>query len=196
MRRVRLELKGLADVGLVGFPNAGKSTLISAVSRARPKVADYPFTTLRPHLGVVRLDDERAMVLADVPGLVEGASEGRGLGHDFLRHLERTKVLLFVLAVEPEPAREPIRDLEALEAELGRYGGFADKPRVVAANKSDTWGPDERRRVEALRRHAAARGLAVFEVSAATGRGLRSLLEELHRALAVGRTPAAGGDSA
>ncbi|RMG95425.1 MAG: GTPase ObgE [Deltaproteobacteria bacterium] len=182
VRLVRLELKVLADVGLLGFPNVGKSTLLSAVSRARPKVADYPFTTLRPHLGVVRLDDERTMVLADVPGLIEGASEGRGLGHDFLRHLERTKVLLHVLAFEDDPRRTPLRDFEVIERELERHGGFAGRPRVVAVNKADVWTAEERAQVDELRR-ALPHDVPVFEISAATHTGLSALLDALHHRL-------------
>ena len=180
-RWIRLELKVLADVGIVGFPNTGKSTLLASVSRARPKIADYPFTTVRPNLGLVRLDEERSMVLADVPGLIEGASDGRGLGHAFLRHLERTKVLLFLLSFEPGPDRGPARDLAVLERELTRRGGFEDRARVVAVNKMDAWTDEEARAVVDLEAALRVRGIPLLRVSAATGAGVRSLLEELDR---------------
>ena len=133
--RVRLELKLLADVGIVGYPNVGKSTFISKISRAQSKVADYPFTTTVPQLGVVSMSDQRTMVVADVPGLIDGASEGKGLGHQFLRHLERTRVLLHMLALDEDPNREPLGDLDAIEAELTKYGTFEGQPRIVALNK-------------------------------------------------------------
>jgi GTP-binding protein len=184
---LRLELKLLADVGIVGFPNVGKSTLISRISRARPKIADYPFTTLVPNLGVVSLDRERTMVVADVPGLIEGASEGRGLGLAFLRHLERTRVLLHVLAPDPTPGRAPLADLDAIEAELLAYGEvFRDKPRVVALNKLDALGDDEGRRLVARTRKALrARDIPLFTISATTGEGVAPLLEALWRRLAA-----------
>jgi GTPase len=186
---VRLELKLLADVGIVGFPNVGKSTFISKVSRARAKVADYPFTTLVPQLGVVKLDAERSMVVADVPGLIEGASEGRGLGLQFLRHLERTRVLLHLLAPDPDPDREPLRDLEVIEHELAQYGeAFEGRPRVVAINKIDTLNSDEgRRQLAELREELRARNIPLFAISAATGAGLPPLLDALWRRLAAVR---------
>jgi GTP-binding protein len=185
-RWLRLELKLLADVGIVGFPNVGKSTLISRISRARPKIADYPFTTLVPQLGVVDLGDRRSMVVADVPGLVRGASEGRGLGLQFLRHLERTRVLLHLLAPDLDPEREPLRDLDALEEELSRYGPvFAGRPRVVALNKIDLLEDRAgKRRVADLRRALRARHIPLFCVSAATGAGLPELLAALWRRVA------------
>ena len=186
---VRLELKLLADVGIVGFPNVGKSTFISKVSRARAKVADYPFTTLVPQLGVVQLDADRSMVVADVPGLIEGASEGRGLGLQFLRHLERTRVLLHLLAPDPDPEREPLRDLEVIERELAQYGdAFEGRPRVVAINKVDTLANEEgRRQLAELRASLRARNIPLFPISAATGAGLAPLLDAVWRRLAAVR---------
>lgn len=185
---LRLELKLLADVGIVGFPNVGKSTLIRAISRARPKVADYPFTTLVPQLGVVALPGERSMVVADVPGLIRGASEGKGLGLDFLRHLERTRVLLHLLAPDPEEGRSPLADLEALEHELAAYGPiFEGRPRVVALNKIDT--PDGARLVQATRAALRRRNIPLFPISAATGEGIPALLEALWRRVEMSRAP-------
>jgi GTPase len=186
---VRLELKLLADVGIVGFPNVGKSTFIRRVSRARAKVADYPFTTLVPQLGVVTLDEDRTMVVADVPGLIEGASEGRGLGLQFLRHLERTRVLLHLLAPDFTPGREPLRDLEVIEHELAQYGdAFEGRPRVVAINKIDTLGDEEgQQRLAELRAQLRARNIPLFAVSAATGAGMAPLLDALWRRLVAVR---------
>ena len=182
---LRLELKLLADVGIVGFPNVGKSTLISRISRARPKVADYPFTTLVPNLGVVGLGSGRSMVVADVPGLIRGASEGKGLGHRFLRHLERTRVLLHLLALDPDPQREPLSDLEVLETELAEYGArFEHRPRVVALNKCDTLAdPAGQALVDELRQSLRARNIPLFVVSAHTGEGVDALLEAIWRRL-------------
>jgi GTP-binding protein len=186
---LRLELKLLADVGIVGYPNVGKSTLISSISRARPEIGAYPFTTLTPQLGVVSLpsgpgDRERTMVVADVPGLVDGASEGRGLGHEFLRHLERTRVLLHLLAPDPTPGRELLRDLDALEGELRRYGPmFEGRPRVVALNKIDT--DEGRELIQQTRRALRKRNIPLFPISAATGEGTGPLLEALWRRLAL-----------
>ena len=180
---LRLELKLLADVGIVGFPNVGKSTLISRISRARPKIADYPFTTLVPNLGVVSLGPGRSMVVADVPGLIRGASEGRGLGLRFLRHLERTRVLLHLLALDPDPEREPLADLEALEKELVEYGaGFEERPRVVALNKLDTLSdPAGEALIADLRAELRKRNIPLFPISAATGEGVDALLEAIWR---------------
>jgi GTP-binding protein len=172
-RTVVLELKIVADVGLVGFPSAGKSSLIAAVSRARPKIADYPFTTLVPNLGVVTAG-EATYTVADVPGLIEGASDGRGLGHAFLRHIERCAALLHVVdCATAEPGRDPLSDLDVIEAELAAHGGLDDRPRLVALNKVDV--PDARELAELVRPELEARGLQVFEVSAATHEGLRGL---------------------
>jgi GTP-binding protein len=185
---LRLELKLLADVGIVGYPNVGKSTLISKISRARPEIGAYPFTTLTPQLGVVSLpgDDHRhrSMVVADVPGLVDGASEGRGLGHEFLRHLERTRVLLHLLAPDPTPGRELLRDLDALEGELRRYGPmFEGRPRVVALNKIDT--PEGHDLIKQTRRALRKRNIPLFAISAVTGEGTEALLEALWRRLQI-----------
>ncbi|PVG81379.1 GTPase ObgE [Nocardioides gansuensis] len=170
---IRLELKVVADIGLVGFPSAGKSSLIAAVSRARPKIADYPFTTLVPNLGVVRAGDT-TFTVADVPGLIEGAAEGRGLGHDFLRHIERCAALVHVIDTATiEPGRNPIDDLEVIEDELRRYGGLEDRPRLVALNKIDV--PDGSEIADMVVDDLRARGLRVFPVSAASGAGLREL---------------------
>lgn len=184
-RELRLELKLLADVGLLGMPNAGKSTFIRAVSAARPKVADYPFTTLVPNLGVVTLPGKRSMVIADVPGLIKGAAEGKGLGLQFLRHLERTRVLLHLLAPDLDPEREPLADLDALEDELRRYGpAFEGRPRVVALNKSDILqDPEGRRLVAETRAALRERNIPLFVISAASGEGTGKLLEAIWRRL-------------
>jgi GTP-binding protein len=170
---VSLELKVVADIGLVGYPSAGKSSLIAALSRARPKIADYPFTTLVPNLGVVKAGDV-TFTVADVPGLIEGASEGRGLGHDFLRHVERCAALVHVVDLATmEPGRNPVGDLEVIERELQRYGGLEDRPRLVALNKADV--PDGRDMADIVREDVAAHGWPVFTVSAASHEGLREL---------------------
>lgn len=183
-RTVRLELKLLADVGLLGFPNVGKSTFISRVSRARPKVADYPFTTLVPNLGVVRISDDRTFVIADIPGLIEGASEGAGLGHQFLRHVERCRVLLHIVEATftTGPDRSPLADFDVINAELARYAPeLADKPQVVVLNKVDAIDPGD---VEEYRREFAGRGIALLSMSAATGQGTDVALERLWQHLA------------
>ncbi|HYF71212.1 MAG TPA: GTPase ObgE [Nocardioides sp.] len=168
-----LELKVVADIGLVGFPSAGKSSLIAAMSRARPKIADYPFTTLVPNLGVVTAGDT-TFTVADVPGLIEGASEGRGLGHDFLRHIERCAAIVHVIdTASIEPGRNPVDDLDVIENELTRYGGLEDRPRLVALNKIDV--PDGRDIAGFVLDELRERGLRVFPVSAASGEGLREL---------------------
>jgi GTP-binding protein len=190
---VVLELKSVADVGLVGFPSAGKSSLIAVLSAAKPKIADYPFTTLVPNLGVVQAGDT-TFTVADVPGLIPGAATGKGLGLDFLRHIERTAVLVHVLdCATMEPGRDPVSDLDAIEAELAAYGGLEDRPRMVALNKVDV--PDGRDLAEIVRPDLEARGLRVFEVSAATREGLKELtyamaeLVETHRAVAPSAEP-------
>src|SRR4051812_20308518 len=171
--QIVLELKVVADVGLVGFPSAGKSSLIAAISRARPKIADYPFTTLVPNLGVVTAGDTTYTV-ADVPGLIEGASEGRGLGHEFLRHVERCAAIVHVVdTATVEPGRNPVDDLDVIEHELASYGGLDDRPRLVALNKIDV--PDGREMVDIVRADLEEQGLQVFAVSAASGEGLREL---------------------
>jgi GTPase len=183
---LRLELKLLADVGLVGFPNAGKSTLISRVSAARPKIADYPFTTLTPNLGVVAMSDDRSFVVADVPGLIEGAHRGLGLGHQFLRHLERTKVLVHVVDVSGASGRDPAVDLDTVRHELEMFQpDLAAKPQLVAANKIDAL--DDETRAQAVESRAQMLDLPFFRVSAVTGAGLPELLEGVWRELAAQR---------
>ena len=175
-RHLRLQLKLLADVGLVGFPNAGKSTLIARISAARPKIADYPFTTLTPNLGVVSLSDERSFVVADVPGLIEGAHSGHGLGHQFLRHVERTKVLIHLVDVSGASGRDPVEDFDTLQRELGLYSaGLLEKPMLVAANKIDAL--DDPTRLERLEARAGVLGMPFFAISAVTGRGVPALVE-------------------
>ncbi len=177
---LRLQLKLLADVGLVGYPNAGKSTLISRVSAAKPKIADYPFTTLTPHLGVVSLSDDRSFVVADVPGLIEGAHRGQGLGHQFLRHIERTKVLAYLVDVSSASGREPADDLAVIRHELELFrADLLQRPQLVAANKIDAL--DDEERLARLRAKAAEWGLPVFTISAVTGQGVPALLEALWR---------------
>jgi len=186
---LRLELKLLADVGLVGFPNAGKSTLIARISAARPKIADYPFTTLTPNLGVVRLDDDRSFVVADVPGLIEGAHRGQGLGHQFLRHLERTKVLVHLVDVSGASGRSPVNDLNIVRRELELFQpALAAKPQIVAANKIDA--VDDPSRIDALAARANELGLPFFRISAVTGAGIPELLEAMWRRLAHAREAA------
>src|SRR5688572_3542675 len=183
-RQLRLQLKLIADVGLVGFPNAGKSTLISRISAARPKIADYPFTTLTPNLGVVSLSGDRSFVVADVPGLIEGAHEGHGLGQQFLSHLERTKVLVHVIDMS-ETGRDPVNDFEVINRELSLWAGrgdetavaLADKPRIAAANKVDAM-PDKKS-LDKLKKHLKKAGVPLFPISAATGEGLQPLLEAM-----------------
>ncbi|HSR27604.1 MAG TPA: GTPase ObgE, partial [Actinomycetes bacterium] len=185
-RRLTLELRSLADAGLVGFPNAGKSSIVARASAARPKVADYPFTTLEPVLGVVRAGDHD-FVLADVPGLIPGAAAGKGLGHRFLRHVTRSAVLVHVLDLHPlEPGRDPEADLAALEAELAAYDPeLADRPAMVVANKVDL--PEGRARLPEAEAAAKRRGLPFFAVSAATGEGIRELLYALGAEVAQAR---------
>ncbi len=172
-RRITLELKVLADIGLVGFPSAGKSSLIAAISAARPKIADYPFTTLVPNLGVV-VAGEVTYTVADVPGLIEGASDGRGLGHDFLRHIERCQAIVHVVdCATYEPGRDPLSDLDVIEGELAAYGGLEDRPRLVVLNKVDV--PDGLELAEMVEDDVRARGLDVHLVSTKTGVGLSKL---------------------
>ena len=181
-KQLRLEMKLLADVGLVGFPNVGKSTLISRVSAARPKIADYPFTTLTPNLGVVRLSDDRSFTLADVPGLVEGAHDGLGLGHQFLRHLERTKTLVHLVDVSSASGREPADDLDVIRRELSHFQpALAAKPQIVAANKMDA--VDDWSRVASLEQRAAELDMPCFRVSGVTGEGVPALLEAMWQRL-------------
>src|SRR6476660_4755579 len=182
---LRLEVKLVADAALVGFPNAGKSTLIASVSAAKPKIADYPFTTLEPHLGVVRFRDHE-FVLADIPGLIEGAADGRGLGHRFLRHVERTRVLLHLIEVSAEPGRDPLHDYDVINRELERYSPeLAKRPQIVALSKLDV--TETRDAVESWREQFAARGITLHAVSAATGEGVKDLLEALWPVIVAGR---------
>jgi GTP-binding protein len=181
-RNLRLELKLLADVGLLGFPNVGKSTFIARVSRARPKIADYPFTTLVPNLGVVSLGDERSFVIADIPGIIEGAATGQGLGLTFLRHVERTRVLLHIVTSDPDPAREPIKDFDVLMRELENFDAeLAKRPMLVGISKLDL--PETRERAEEVAAVLCARGLEVFAFSAATGEGVEAVLLRLEQLL-------------
>ncbi|QGN47288.1 GTPase ObgE [Micromonospora sp. WMMD558] len=185
---VVLELKSVADVGLVGYPSAGKSSLISVISAAKPKIADYPFTTLVPNLGVVRVDNH-TFTVADVPGLIPGAATGKGLGLEFLRHIERCSVLVHVVDTATlETDRDPVADIETIEAELTAYGGLADRPRLVALNKVDV--PDGRDLAEIVRPDLEARGFRVFEVSAATREGLKELMYAMAELVEVARAAA------
>ena len=189
-RRIQLELKVVADIGLVGFPSAGKSSLIAAISRARPKVADYPFTTLVPNLGVV-VAGETTFTVADVPGLIEGASLGKGLGHDFLRHIERCQAIVHVIDCATYlPGRDPLTDLDVIEAELAAYGGLAERPRLVALNKIDV--PDARAIAELAAPELEARGLTVFPISTKTGEGLKALTFAMAAVVASRRQAEAG----
>jgi GTP-binding protein len=186
-RPLRLRLKLLADVGLVGFPNTGKSTIISRISAAKPKIADYPFTTLTPNLGVVQLSDDRSFVVADVPGLIEGAHEGHGLGTRFLAHLERTKVLVHVIDVSETSGRDPVHDFEVISGELEHFAGTGDervvalasKPCLVAANKVDVL--HDPKRLAKLERYLKRRKIPMIRVSAATGEGIGALTEAMWR---------------
>jgi GTP-binding protein len=191
-RGLRLELRLLADVGVVGFPNAGKSTLVARLSAARPKIADYPFTTLVPTLGLVRLDAERSFVIADVPGLIPGAAEGKGLGLRFLRHLERTRVLVHLLDLDPATGRDPVEDWRTIQAELRAYSPeLAARPQLVAANKIDLEGAAPRlKRVVAMGRR---RRLPVFPLAARTGHGLAELRAAIGVALAAAPVDRAAG---
>ena len=174
-RRVRLELKLMADVGLLGFPNAGKSTLISRISSARPKIADYPFTTLVPNLGVVSWADEKSYVVADIPGLVEGAHEGVGLGIRFLKHVERTRLLLHL--IDPTDGRDPLEKYDALRQELKAFDpDLADRPEQVVLTKMDV--TEARESLSEIRNAFGSRGIQVWAISAATGEGLRDLIRE------------------
>jgi GTPase len=198
---LRLHLKLLADVGLVGYPNAGKSTLIARISAARPKIADYPFTTLVPNLGVVGMSGERSFVVADVPGLIEGAHEGHGLGHRFLSHLERTKVLVHLVDVSSSSGRDPVQDYAVITRELELFPGrdasgerLSEKPVVAVANKIDAL--DEPERLAALQGYLDARGIPLFKISAATGEGIDALLEAVWRHVAASRARASSAPPA
>lgn len=187
-RTLNLELRVLADVGLLGLPNAGKSTLIRAVSNARPKVADYPFTTLHPNLGVVRVGPEQSFVIADVPGLIEGAAEGAGLGHQFLRHLSRTDLLLHLVDCMPPEGGDPVRDVRAIVAELRKYDGeLYRKPRWLVLNKIDLVPGDERDALIREFRRRLRTKAPLHVVSAATGEGCQALVQAVARFLAAQR---------
>ena len=189
-RNLRLELKLLADVGLLGFPNVGKSTLIASVSRARPKIADYPFTTLAPNLGVVSMGEERSFVIADIPGIVEGAAEGTGLGLQFLRHVERTRVLLHLITHDPDPEREPVRDFDVLMAELARFDEeLGKRPVLVALSKLDL--PEVKEAEAGIKAAFEERGMEVLPFSAATREGVDALLQRVEALLA--EHPVSGG---
>ena len=177
-RSLKLELKVLADVGLLGYPNAGKSTFITAVSNARPKIADYPFTTMSPHLGVVRIEQENSFVIADIPGLIEGAAEGAGLGHEFLRHLERTKLLLHIIDAMPFDGEDPIEKAHALVRELGKYSDtLLAKPRWVVVHKLDLVPAEDREElVKTLRDALCPDGRPFFAISAATREGTKEVV--------------------
>ena len=180
---ITLELKLLADVGLVGFPNVGKSTLLSVVSKAHPKIANYHFTTLFPNLGVVYVDEGVSFVMADIPGIIEGASEGAGLGHDFLRHIDRCRLLVHLVDVSGSEGRDPVEDFEAINAELREYSpDLAERPQIVVGNKCDLLG-EERENIEKLRAHVEKQGYAFFELSAVSHQGTRELVKECARRL-------------
>jgi len=184
-RRLQLELKLLADVGLVGFPNAGKSTLISRISAARPKIADYPFTTLEPSLGVVSFGDDRSFVVADIPGLIEGAHLGHGLGVRFLRHIERTRLLAHLVDVSESSGRDPVRDFDVVLGELASFSeALTAKPMIVVATKLDV--AQDASRVEALRKLADERGLPFYPISSVTGEGLERLKHAMGAAVLGG----------
>ncbi|MBS1826241.1 MAG: GTPase ObgE [Acidobacteria bacterium] len=189
-RRLRLELKLLADVGLVGFPNSGKSTLISRISAAKPKIANYPFTTLEPNLGVVRMPNERTFVVADIPGLIEGAHEGAGLGIQFLRHIERTKVLVHLVDVSEESGRDPVEDFKVILKELENFSAeLLSKPMIVVATKMDV--AQDATRVQKLKRAVARRKLQFLKISAVTGEGLEELLFAIsEKVFSANNTPA------
>jgi GTPase len=181
-KELQLELKLIADVGLVGFPNAGKSTLISVISAAKPKIADYPFTTLEPNLGVVDMGDYRTFVVADIPGLIEGASEGAGLGHRFLRHVERTKLILHLVDVSSMSGHDPVDDYETINRELANYDPeLAARPQIVVATKIDAL--DDADRLERLRAKARFDGKQFFQISAVANTGVKELVNAVSRVL-------------
>jgi GTP-binding protein len=177
-RWIHLELRLLADVGVIGFPNAGKSTLVSRVSAAKPKIADYPFTTLAPVLGIVRVPPDRTFVIADLPGLIPGAAEGKGLGHQFLRHTERTRVLVHLLDLDPATGRQPEDDLDVINEELAAYSAdLAARPQIAVGNKIDLTGAAER--AAPVRERCRQRGVPFLTISAVTGHGLSELIRTI-----------------
>ncbi len=188
---VYLELKVIADVGLVGFPNVGKSTLLSRVTNADPKIANYHFTTLNPNLGVVDLDDAKGFVIADIPGLIEGASQGIGLGHEFLKHIERTKVMIHMVDAASTEGRDPIQDIYAINKELEAYNPLlCQKPQVIAANKIDAIYGEDNDPIQALKNEFEPKGIKVYPISAVSGKGLKELLYHVSELLqTVDSTP-------
>src|SRR5205814_1353192 len=183
-KRLRLELKLLADVGLVGFPNAGKSTLISRISAARPKIADYPFTTLEPNLGVVKLDNYRTFVVADIPGLIEGAHLGHGLGTQFLRHIERTKLLLHLIDVSVSNERDPVDEFHAINSELAEHNpDLPKKPKIIVATKMDVADP---KKIQKLTRWCKKNDLELLKISSVTGEGMENLKRAVFEKLSSG----------
>lgn len=181
---LNLELKVIADVGLVGFPNVGKSTFLARVTNARPKIADYHFTTLNPNLGVVDLEDAKGFVIADIPGLIEGASEGIGLGHEFLRHIERTKAIVHIVDAASVEGRDPVEDIYAINKELDAYNPeLSKRPQVIAANKIDMLYEEENAAVEKIKAEFEPKGIRVFPISAVSGQGVRELLYHISRLL-------------
>ena len=184
---IKLELKSIADVGLVGFPNAGKSTLISMVTNAKPEIADYPFTTLHPFLGVVDFKDGGdGFVIADIPGIIEGASEGVGLGHEFLRHIERCRVLIHVVDTAGTEGRDPVEDIYAINKELASYNvDLSKKPQIIAANKMDAVQVEEGEEnpLDRIKEEFSPKGIEIFPISAATGEGLKELLNAVRELL-------------
>ena len=181
-RTLLLELKLLADVGIIGFPNAGKSTLISRISAARPKVADYPFTTLVPNLGVVSYGDGKTFIVADIPGIIEGAHEGAGLGIQFLKHIERTKLLIHLLDLSPVTGRDPVEDYETLNRELKAYSReLSKKPQIVAPNKIDI--TESRLKLDEVKKYFDRKRIKIFPISSATGEGLKELIRETGKRL-------------
>ena len=187
-----LELKVIADVGLVGFPNVGKSTFLSRVTNAKPKIANYHFTTLNPNLGVVDLDGADGFVIADIPGLIEGASDGIGLGHEFLKHIERTRVIVHMVDAASTEGRDPINDIYVINKELSEYDSeLADKPQVIAANKTDVfYGVEEETVITLLKEEFEPQGIEVFPISAVSGKGVRELLYHIRKLLdMIGKDP-------
>ncbi len=189
-RWISLELKLLADVGVIGFPNAGKSTLVSRVSAATPKIAEYPFTTLAPSLGIVRVDEGESFVIADLPGLIAGAAEGKGLGHRFLRHTERTRLLLHLVDLDPSHGRDPVKDWQVIQDELAAYSEeLATRPQIVVGSKAELPGTATRR--AKLEKHCARRGLPFLVISSVTGLGIRELIADVGARLRAERWAAA-----
>ena len=196
-RKIRLILKSIADIGLVGFPNAGKSTLLSRISKARPKIAPYPFTTMYPNLGVIFFDEyDFSLTMADIPGLIKDAHKGKGLGHRFLRHIERTKLLLYVMDITFDSQHGVMEDFEIIQNEISEYdGSLLDKPCIVAINKMDIYDPSLHRSVEEIQRFLRNRGILSFPISAKTGEGLDNLKEGIYRIWNPQKRPSTIGQS-